>query len=143
MKQARGPMRSGAPLMALLALAFLLRIIVPAGWMPAHGEIGFVPCPVAAPAAEPEAVEPAHHGDAHAMHHEAAKPADQPSDDHGEKKGCDFAPLGLAWTAPAPAAFDLAPGFAAARIFAAAPRAHVGQGLAAPPPPSTGPPAQS
>lgn len=132
-------MRSSAPLLALLAFVFLLRIIVPAGWMPAHGEIGFVPCPVAAPAA----VETAHHGNGHAMHHEAAKPDEKPADDHGEKKGCDFAPLGLAWAAPASANFDLTPVLAEAQVFAARPRAYVGQGLAAPPPPSTGPPARS
>lgn len=137
-------MRSGAPLMALLALAFLLRIIVPAGWMPAHGEIGFIPCPVAAPVLEPQAITPTHHGDgAHAMHDSAAKPADQPNDDHGEKKGCDFAPLGLAWTAPDPASLDLTYSITEARLLAAVPRAYVGQGLAAPPPPATGPPTQS
>lgn len=135
-------MRSGAPLLALLAFAFLLRIIVPAGWMPAHGEIGFVPCPLAAPVAAPVEVAHGGHHDAHAAHHDTAEP-DQapPSNDHGEKKGCDFAPLGLAWAAPDQPAFDLTPVFAEAQVFAALPHVAVGQGLAAPPPPSTGPPA--
>ena len=143
MRQAKRSKRSGAPLMALLAFAFLLRIIVPAGWMPAHGEIGFIPCPVAAPGVEPQAADPSHHGGAHATHHDASSSTDQPADDHGEKKGCDFAPLGLAWAAPAPAVLELTSRLPETRAFTAAPRAYVGQGLAAPPPPSTGPPGRS
>ena len=138
MTKTKASRRSNAPFLALLALAFFVRILVPTGWMPAQGEVGFVPCPAAALVA---AQADAHrgHGD-HAEHRKPAKAAAPSSDQHGDKKGCDFAPLGLAMASPPPAAAipeahplrDINP--------ATSPRVFVGQGLAAPPPPATGPP---
>lgn len=143
MTNGRAHRRLGAPLLALLAFAFLLRIIVPTGWMPAHGTVGIMPCPSAAPVPAQVAQHgTGDHAGMHAMHpggagHEQGAPA---PDDHGDKKGCDFAPLGLAWSTPSAAAFDFIPLPAQPLLARALSPVRIGQGLAAPPPPATGPP---
>lgn len=109
---------------ALLALALLLRLLVPQGWMP--GEDGRL---VLCPQAGPVAMAPMHHG-----HGKTPAP---PAADHP----CAFAALGLAAAPPpAVAATLLAP----AQTPPPPPPAHrasPNRGLAAPPPPATGPPA--
>lgn len=112
---------------ALLAVALFVRALVPTGWMPVATADGvrFELC--AGQAMPPQAGM--HHG-----HKEGGKPA---LPDHP----CAFAGLGLAAdTAPSPVVLPI-PGFApppaAPRPLAVA----VGRGLAAPPPPATGPPA--
>lgn len=112
-------------LVALLALALIVRALVPTGWMPIATDDGvrLVLCP-----GQGHAVAGMHHGGGHGH--------DAPMPDHP----CAFAGLGLAAdTAPAPLILPLPPLAeppAPSEVFAVA----IGQGLAAPPPPATGPP---
>ncbi|PXA85572.1 hypothetical protein DMC47_37085 [Nostoc sp. 3335mG] len=118
--------------LAVLACAMALRLLVPEGWMPVSDAHGFriTMCSGSGPM-EMAMVMPGmttKHG--HADHDQ------QPMQDHP----CTFAHLGLALAEPALPALALPPvGNAEAlalRSFAVA----IGRGLAAPPPPSTGPP---
>lgn len=115
---------------ALLWSALLLRVLVPAGWMPdADRPFAIMLCPDAGPAT---AKAPSH---GHMGHHQG------PTEPEKAKARCDFAlslspfaspaDLGTAVIAPQPAPI-LLPARAAFGI---------GRGLAAPPPPATGPPA--
>ena len=119
------------PLAMLALCALLMRAWVPAGWMPAGAADGalLAPCP----AAGPPSVAPDHRF----MHHGHSGPASHTGDEH---KPCAFAGLTLSLLDPPPAALPLAP----ARADQASPTpralAAVGRGLAAPPPPATGPP---
>jgi hypothetical protein len=108
-------------LILLLAVALLLRLAAPAGWMPgrADGAAGLVACPGAV-----------------ATHHRGHKP------DHGHAapQPCAFSGL-FAATAEPFAAPLTAPAMAPAPVPPArAPAATPGRGLAAPPPPSHAPP---
>jgi len=114
-------------MLALFAWALLVRLLVPAGWMPAADAAGphLVLCDGGA------AAMPAHdmgHGKA-PMHHQG--PSDHP---------CSFAgPVAAVETplaaVPLPQA---APRYAVAAVHR---DVAIGRGLAAPPPPPTGPPA--
>lgn len=132
--------RAGTRLiLPLLLLCFVLRGFIPAGWMPSFDAAGMslIPCSgVTAPQPEPAA------HDMHAMHHGDAAPKH-----HGGKSKHDMASQPCAFAAaaadlPRPdlgAAFKpLAP---AGPVFVAFIAVQVGRGLAAPPPPQTGPPA--
>ena len=116
--------------LALLAFALFLRVLVPAGWMPAAsgGLFAIEPCPAAAPIPSLQAAGHHHHGGAD--HHS-----------HGSHDGdCAFAPL-LAASAP----LDLAPVLPAPTLVAQVPStplaaAPLKTGPPALPPPATGPP---
>ena len=122
--------------MLAATLALMLRALVPTGWMPVAAEgggLGLAPCQAWSPAPESPPAAHSHHGAPEQPRHR---------DDHGGKaeQPCAFAGLSLSWTGASPA-FDLAPPPVTAppalAVFGApapAPR------LAAPPPPSTGPP---
>lgn len=120
-------------LLALFACAMLARALVPTGWMPIADAQGFriVPCSgtgpvVAAPMAH--AMAGMHHG----------KDADHGSS--GADHPCAFAGVTPAIDAPMLAA----PSPLVVRRAGATPTrtlVSVGRGLAAPPPPQTGPPA--
>jgi hypothetical protein len=118
-------------LLCLLAFALALRILVPAGWMPAaEGGLRIVPC-IAAPQAQ---VASDHHSGGHG---EAPAPA---AKDDGP---CSFFGLSAPFAAPAdPFAALLMPPLAAAASGIALLSVQIGRGLAAPPPPSTGPPSE-
>ncbi|KPQ22386.1 MAG: hypothetical protein HLUCCX21_06240 [Porphyrobacter sp. HL-46] len=149
------------------ALAALLQWAVPHGWMVGTARQGsalLVPCPGVSPALaavaerapafvlthDSGAGHGAHHG--HHMAHPfapgtAAEPADQPPDHsgHGEDASfasalCDFAALGAPVLPPSPPVLEILAPVPVAPLalirFAIAP----GRGLAAPPPPATGPP---
>jgi len=118
--------------LALLGFALFLRLLVPAGWMPApsRGAFAIEPCPAAAPAASVRAEAHHHHGGPDHQSHGSSHDGD-----------CAFAPLSAGI-----ASLDLAP-LAAAPVLIAQPQATP---LAAPPlktgppalpPPATGPPA--
>lgn len=117
---------------ALIALALLLRLAVPAGWMPSGESVSIMPCPGVAAAAMPMAM----HGD-HAM---AGKAGDPHQHDDGQNHECPFAPNAAALDlvrAPTPAApVAIADAIALPSVTAVG----IGRGLAAPPPPQTGPP---
>lgn len=114
------------PLLALLAAALFLRVLIPAGWMPApeHGAFAIAPCPAVGEGITGHSAN--HHHGSHKAQHDG---------------DCAFSPLhaGFAPTAAAPS-------FAATVILAAPPLADPAiasfpTGPPAPPPPATGPPA--
>jgi len=110
---------------ALLLLALLLRTVVPAGWMPAAtGGFNITLCSGMGPGAA-------------RMGHDAPMHKDGPQPDHP----CAFAGLGAALVAPAAigvvATFTPVVAVVAGRWSRSV---AIGQGLSAPPPPSTGPP---
>lgn len=123
----------GGALALLLVCALALRLLVPAGWMPvadAHG-LHLTLCPGAGP------IMPATpHVMAGMTHPGSAPHHDQASPDHA----CPFAGLSLALDRPT-APPTVAPPRVAPLPLPVRPLAvAIGRGLAAPPPPATGPP---
>lgn len=117
-----------ARVVALLAVALIVRALVPAGWMPVatgHG-LTFELCASQGPI--PAAM---------AMHHGRKDHGGQAAPDHP----CAFAGLGLAADTAPPLLALAAPAPPPAHPPAAGRAVAVGRGLAAPPPPATGPPA--
>jgi hypothetical protein len=113
----------------LVALALVARMLVPAGYMPsAQGAPGLVICTGQGEMVMPAAAMPMKHSpdDGH---------------DHGGEHGCPFAPMAAAADLAAPLPVPAAP-FAAIDSALPSLRSAVrpGLGLAAPPPPKTGPP---
>ena len=120
---------------ALIALAMLVRLLVPAGWMPVADAAGshLVLCDGAMPLgamakAMPGMASGGKHGKA-PMHH--GGPSDHP---------CAFAGPAAAVDTPV-LALPLPPAMPPRAVVVAYLVAAVGHGLAAPPPPPTGPPA--
>lgn len=115
---------SVAVLLALVAL--LTRLAVPVGWMPAEG-LRLAPCPAAGPIATMSG----------AHHHPAGK--------HGHKGGggeaCPFAAFAGAIDAPMQPPLVTMPVPVTTLPLAIRLAVAIGAGLAAPPPPATGPPA--
>ena len=107
----------------MLAVAIALRLLVPVGWMPAPGG-GLMICDGVAPA-----IHAAHRGG-----------HDQPAG-HQQEHPCAFAALSLAMAPPATVPTVLAPATLTTGGRLAPLSVSVGRGLAAPPPPATGPPA--
>ena len=140
MKTIRRQARSGTLFSVLLAAALFMRILVPAGWMPVVDASG-VHLEICSGWAKEPRPEPRHHHMAHASHHASAEKA--PAHEHEPSKHsnqpCAFSGLGLAFLDAAhPPVIEPAPADAAppGRVLLAV----LGRGLAAPPPPSTGPP---
>lgn len=134
----RAPARH-ASVAALLAFALIVKLLVPTGWMPAFGSQGISlelcggygpPPPALARAMEHAAHRMAAGHDQHKQH-----------DKQGHDQPCAFAGLSFAAVdAQAPMLpIVLPPRLAAPSLTA--PIVAIGRGLAAPPPPSTGPPA--
>lgn len=125
------------PQLVAIAAILLLKALVPSGWMPMaqDGSVRIVPCGGWAPA--PRAVVAEHHDNhaapsaGHGQHHEDGQSVEPP---------CAFAGLGLAWTLPPPFASAAALAPQAAMPGGVHHRLQPGRGLAAPPPPATGPP---
>ena len=119
--------------LAVLACAMALRMLVPEGWMPVSDGHGFriAMCTGTGPMDMTMAMP------GMAMHHgKAGHDQQQPMQDHP----CTFVHLGLAFAEPVLPTLDLPP-LARAEALAARPLAiAIGRGLAAPPPPATGPP---
>ncbi len=113
----------------LFAGALLARLASPSGWMPVAdaGGVHLAPCDGRAPAM-PHAMA----GMAHHEHDPKSPTADHP---------CAFAGLGLALAEPLPPPRLLAPSPARDLPPLARAAVAIGRGLAAPPPPATGPPA--
>jgi hypothetical protein len=116
--------------MALLALALAVRVLVPAGWMPAQGQgMAITICS----GAGAESVWIDADGKIHKHDPSQGSMADHP---------CAFAGMGapmLGGDVPPPPLLLPVPRDAIASL--AQTPATIGQGLAAPPPPATGPPA--
>jgi hypothetical protein len=123
---AHTPVRNRIAL-TLLALALAVRVLVPAGWMPA-AKGGFAITVCTGSEMQSGWI------DAEGKLHKQAP-------DQGGGEHCAFAGLGapmLAGDVPAPLMLPVRGGDAPATQLA---RIAIGQGLAAPPPPATGPPA--
>lgn len=131
-------MGNGGGAVALLAFALFLRVLVPAGWMPAEGRIAIRPCLPQAAAAQPIAAHSAHHAEAGAHHQPQRAPDEQ---GHGQSQPCTFALLAAALLAPPLADAPVAdPDYAAAPASPHHRDLRPRRLLAAPPPPATGPP---
>ena len=116
--------------MAILGAALLLRVLIPTGWMPAHAADGSIAITLCTPG-----------GISHAwVDAEGTLHDKQPHQKSGADQPCAFA--GLAMTGDVPmAAIGLPATPSADRADPVLPsNVSVGRGLAAPPPPSTGPP---
>jgi hypothetical protein len=121
-------LRAAAP---LLALVLLFRLVVPSGYMIAPDKSG-LPGLVLCVGAAAEAVERAHHG------HDS-DPA-EPAPPESAEVPCPYAALAAPPLPPAPPAYA-EPAPAPEAVPASESRRRIAQSrLAAPPPPSTGPP---
>jgi len=120
--------------LALLACALALRLLVPAGWMPVVDAQGLhlTLCSGSGPLEAPVA----HHAMAGMAHHQHHQHHDQGMPDHP----CAFAGLGLALAEPMLPVLALAQPVVRALPLPIALADAIGRGLAAPPPPATGPP---
>jgi len=119
--------------LALIGFALLLRIIVPAGWMPTTGADGAIRISICTGMG----AETAYIDRDGKVHKEA------PSGTHHDPQPCGFGALGLGLNS-APGPTLILPFIAAAAVeLAILQTAAIGHGLAAPPPPSTGPPSLS
>jgi hypothetical protein len=128
----------------ILVCALAMRVLVPAGFMVGHTASG-APALVLCPGQnEAPVATPMHHDMAHMMpdgsmmsgDHDAGKQSHDP----GTDRPCAFAAVGLAVDMPIPAPLLApAPPPAFVALLSQAP-GNPGRGLAAPPPPSTGPP---
>lgn len=116
----------------LVACALLLRIAIPAGWMPATGADGLIRITLCTGQGQMEAWV-----DGEGQTHDHKPGKSEPKTDHP----CVFAGLiapalgAIAVDTPLPftRVGDIAPAFARGTVA-------IGRGLAAPPPPPTGPP---
>jgi hypothetical protein len=122
--------------LALVGLALFMRLLVPPGWMPAADDgIRLILCggfgAEVDHAALGHAFEPTDH---------SAKGDDKAPSSAGMNHPCAFAGFSAA-LAPVAFAKLVVPVSIAAIILAGSGEVAIGRGLAAPPPPSTGPPA--
>lgn len=119
-------------LIALLVCALFLRIAIPAGWMPMTDASGFhlVMCSGMGPMGpgEQRAMPVAGH-DGHGKSH-----------DEGGDHPCTFAGIGLAMAQPFLPTLVTPPIARTISLDTMVAAAGIGRGLAAPPPPQTGPP---
>ena len=124
-----------AAMLALFGCVLLLRLAVPSGWMPivdgsgVHLTICTGMGPMAAPSAGMQAMMARDH-------HRMPTGQDHPDGDHP----CPFAGFALSLAEPFSPALDPGAITIAATVLAITTAVAVGRGLAAPPPPATGPP---
>jgi hypothetical protein len=134
------------PVGLLLGCALLMRVLVPAGWMPAAGQgLGIQICAdgMDGAAAARFAADAQHRFDRALAGSAAGHDRDDGGDHRDKSQPCAFAGLALPWTgSEAPVLAAPLPPEPVFALPAAAP-ASIGRGLAAPPPPATGPPALS
>lgn len=117
--------------LAILGVALLLRVLIPTGWMPTHGADSVTRITLCTGMGAVEAWV-----DADGRIHDK-----QPHEKSGADQPCAFTGLAMAGDLPEIAAVPVVARPADAPPPAAWARASIGHGLAAPPPPSTGPPA--
>lgn len=116
--------------LAILGVALLLRVMIPTGWMPSHGADGVTRITLCTGMGAVQAWV-----DADGTIHDK-----KPMDKGGADQPCAFA--GLAMLADVPEAAIELPAISAPHAEPVFPATvGIGRGLAAPPPPSTGPPA--
>jgi hypothetical protein len=112
--------------LAILAAVLVLRVLVPQGWMPVHTAQGWqiTICTGTGPMQMTMPELPGHH-------HQDHVPGDHP---------CTFAGFALALDRAAPPILVLPPLSFSGWLIVAGRSIAIGRGLAAPPPPATGPP---
>jgi hypothetical protein len=115
---------------ALIACALLLRLVVPAGWMPTTGADGVVRIAMCG-GMEMKSVSIDRSGKSH---------KDAPAGGHHDPQPCAFGALGLALDEAPALDLSLPTVGIAVALLVARQTLVIGHGLAAPPPPSTGPP---
>jgi hypothetical protein len=122
--------------LAVLACALLLRLLVPAGWMPVSDATGMhlTLCSGTGPMAMPMAPM------AHRMTVAGAAPHMPTDQQNAPEHPCAFAHLGLAIAEPTLSALMLPATPGTLVPVGIATLVSIGRGLAAPPPPPTGPP---
>jgi hypothetical protein len=123
--------------MLLAAIALFLRILIPSGWMPAADGMGLMPCLGTITAtAMPGGAMMAHHASALASRHDSG----HNQSDKGEKP-CAFVGFACALAEPDGVSGPVLALVPMPLLLAAVSTgARIGAGLAAPPPPPTGPP---
>ena len=134
------PRRISAPLALLIGVALLVKALIPAGWMPSaeHG-FNIVICSEAGGTDASFAREAQRLFDA-AIAGTASQTPDKDSDHPGKSAPCTFAGLAMPWLGAVDAGTKLPAPTAVQPILPSAAAVAVGRGLAAPPPPQTGPP---
>ena len=132
--------------LALVGLALFMRLLVPPGWMPAADDgIRLILCGGFGAEVDHAALghgpEPADHAvsDHAARADHSAKGHDKAPPSTAMDHPCAFAAFSAAF-APVEFAKLVVPISIAATVLAASGEVAIGRGLAAPPPPSTGPP---
>lgn len=131
---------SNLKLLAMVGAALLMRALIPAGWMPAHGAHGFALelCSGRTPGGDAEQLRAARALLEAALAGTSQGQSDNAKSDASDQP-CAFA--GLAHAAPpAIAPESPSPTPQASAIQPLALVAAIGRGLPAPPPPATGPP---
>ena len=133
----------------LAAFAACVQWTIPHGWMvgaAGDGSSILVPCPTTSPGlaslgqSAATNSDHAHHASVHGEMHESMDHGGNDGDEHGAAQAkCDFAAMGAPLLPPDDPQLA-APPIAAAAVLPVFPDAIPGRGLAAPPPPSTGPP---
>ena len=140
MKEFRRQFRGGALFSFLLAATLFMRLLVPPGWMPVADAAGLrielCPGQVVAPKPRPADHHALHHG---GDHDEGRHGRPDQGKKYASQPPCAFSSLGLAFLDAGQAPSIVLPNFAAA-LPARPPAITLGTGLAAPPPPATGPP---
>lgn len=133
----------------LAAFAACLQWTIPHGWMVWSADDGssiLVPCPTTSPELASLGQSAAansdhsHHASMHGAIHESMDHGGNDAEDHGVAQAkCDFAAMGAPLLPPDGPQLA-APSITAAAVLPVFRDAIPGRGLAAPPPPSTGPP---
>ena len=122
---------------ALLAFALIVKLLVPTGWMPVFGSRGIALEMCGSYGPPPPAIAKAM---AQAAHRMAGHDKHKQHDNKGHDQPCAFAGLSFAaLDAEAPSPLIALPTVTPLPPISMA--VAIGRGLAAPPPPSTGPPA--
>jgi hypothetical protein len=121
----------------LLALVLVTRILVPPGWMPAAegGLFRISLCTAWGPVAAP--ID--HKGQ---VHHQLHGKQGHSGPDGAKDPPCTFAGLASAWLIEPPTPISAQPLLQPPSVSLTSLVLAVGRGLAAPPPPATGPPAR-
>jgi hypothetical protein len=116
--------------LALIACAMLLRVLIPPGWMPSTGSDGLVRISICTGMGAQTAW----------LDRDGKIHKDAPAGKHHDPQPCGFGILVLGLDTP-PMVAALRPGIAVDSVARLASQTvSIGHGLAAPPPPSTGPP---
>lgn len=121
--------------LAMIACALLVRVLIPQGWMPAQTADGWQitictgtgPMQMEMPASMASAMKGMHHGSGDQDHNASDHP-------------CAFSSLAMALDEPPLPVLDLPKMTVGAWLTGLPTVIGVGHGLAAPPPPATGPP---